>query len=718
MNPKHNRIKPCFVPALAVIVAVIAGLLLVRPTLGKGWDGAERLDEKSISDRTVDANAELKRDGTIRIGVLANRGVQKCFEEWEPTASYLAQNLFPLKFEIIPLGFNEIITAVRERRVSYVVANSSYYALLEYHGLAHRIATLQVPGTREPLSCFGGVIFTRADRSDIVHLRDLRRMRFAAVDSNSMGGWHAAMGEMIESELDPYGDFSSLTFEGTHDAVVKAVLSGLADAGTVRSTQLERMAREGTLLLGQIRVINSKSSLYPRYPYLLSTRLYPEWPFAALSDTDSILSKRISIALLKMDKDDSAARSVSGAGWTIPQDYAVVHELLRVLRLPPYERIGEVTIRQALRQYWPGVAGAVLLLLLSFGFGFRVTRLNRKIRDIAESLRESEEKFRALVENANDIIYSLSSQGIFTYVSPNWTEILGHDTTEVVGKSLVPFVHPDDMAAFELFFRKVVESGKRQGGVEYRVLHKNGTWKWHTSNASPKHRVGGTVAEYVGVAHDITMRREAEERIRALLAEKEVLLKEVHHRLKNNMNTVKSILVLQAETLEDGKAKEALKDAGSRVQSMAVLYDKLYRSEDLREMPVADYLSRMVDDIVVLFPNGHTVTVVKRIGDFAIDVKKMTSLGIMLNELVTNAMKHAFNGNGKGQITVEVTKKNGRVTFIFEDNGCGIPGSVNLDDEATTGFGLRLVGLLAGQLKGVVRVDRGMGARFVVEFDA
>jgi PAS domain S-box-containing protein len=124
------------------------------------------------------------------------------------------------------------------------------------------------------------------------------------------------------------------------------------------------------------------------------------------------------------------------------------------------------------------------------------------------ALRESEERFRSYVEKANDIIYALTPEGKFSYVSPNWTEILGHDVTEVQGKSFIPFMHPDDLEACSDFFQKVMIHGQKQSGIEYRVKHKNGKWRWHTSSASPLKDDKGNVLSFIGVAHDITQMKE------------------------------------------------------------------------------------------------------------------------------------------------------------------------------------------------------------------
>ncbi len=340
-------------------------------------------------------------DHIIRIGVLANRGYEICLQEWGPTADYLTAQLAPLHFEIVPLTFDEIFQAVEERRVGFIAANPSYYAFLEYHGLVLRIATLQTPGDPTPQSLFGGVIFTRAEREDVQELAHLRGKRFAAVDAQSLGGWHAAWREFTDQGMRPEKEFEQLLFCGTHDAVVKAVLSGEADAGTVRSTQLERMARENLLDMDRIKILHSTSGKHPEYPYRLSTRLYPEWPLASLRHTPPHLSKRISVALLMMSEDDPAARSLRAAGWAIPQVYADVHELLRVLRMPPYDQEGVVSLRQVLRQYWAPVSLTATLLLALALFGVYTTHANRRIRKTDAELREVNRQLDEALKHAH-----------------------------------------------------------------------------------------------------------------------------------------------------------------------------------------------------------------------------------------------------------------------------------------------------------------------------
>lgn len=337
----------------------------------------------------------------VKIGVLANRGYDIAMQEWGPTAEYLNRELSPLQFTIIPLDFDEINDEVKAQNVSFLSANPSVYTYLEYYGLAQRIATLQVPGDPDPLPVFGGVIFTRSDRNDITDLGDLKGKSFAAVDPTSLGGWHAAWAELKEAGINPKNDFSSLIFTGTHDASALSVLSGDADAGTVRSSQLERMDKEGKINLSDITVLNSQKTRYPHYPYLLSTPLYPEWPFAAINGTDQELSKDVAVALLRMEVDDPAAKSIRGAGWAVPQDHTTVHELLKSLSLPPYDQFGKPTLEEVLNQYWQTILAIILGIIILVILLIYTLRTKGNLRTALVQVQESE---RALRESKQELL--------------------------------------------------------------------------------------------------------------------------------------------------------------------------------------------------------------------------------------------------------------------------------------------------------------------------
>jgi len=181
------------------------------------------------------------------------------------------------------------------------------------------------------------------------------------------------------------------------------------------------------------------------------------------------------------------------------------------------------------------------------------------------------------------------------------------------------------------------------------------------------------------------------------------------------MNTIKGLLFLQADGTKDSAIAAILHDAENRVQIMMILYDKLYCSSDFRGMQSRSYLGTLVDDIIANFPNNSIVKVDKKIEDFYIKVNILLPLGIIINEILTNMMKYAFTGRGSGVINVSISLNGSYVTFILSDNGNGIPDSVSFEN--STGFGLTLVNMLTQQIGGTIRIERGIGTKFILEFD-
>jgi PAS domain S-box-containing protein len=347
---------------------------------------------------------------TIRIGVLANRGAEECLTRWQPTAAYLDRHLPGMRFEVVPLGFHEVDDRVASGRVHFIITNPAQYAKLEFAGKAYRIAGFLVPSVAGPQRVYGGVIFTRADRRDIRSLADLKGKRFAAVDSESLGGWLCARRELHAAHMDPYRDFAELRFIGTHDGVIQSVLSGSSDAGTARSSQIEKMAAEGKVDLRSIRVLPGTSRPAAGYPFLVSTRLYPEWPFAAVEGTDEGLSRRVAVALLTMENVDPAAKASGGSGWTIPADYSEVHGLLRELHLDPYRDQGRVTPGMVLSLYWPHLLAAAVAVFIISLFAVRSWRLNRRLKGSMEELSLRTTALNASTEQLRQANLELSSE--------------------------------------------------------------------------------------------------------------------------------------------------------------------------------------------------------------------------------------------------------------------------------------------------------------------
>ncbi|HPJ43475.1 MAG TPA: PAS domain S-box protein [Spirochaetota bacterium] len=329
-------------------------------------------------------------------------------------------------------------------------------------------------------------------------------------------------------------------------------------------------------------------------------------------------------------------------------------------------------------------------------------------------ISKREEKYRRIFENIQDCYYEVTlNDNTIAEISPSIEFVSNgqYRREELIGKHMSFFY--SDMMDRDSFLKQISERGSV---TDYEIPLKNRDGSIMPCSFSSKliYDENGCPERIIGIMRNITERKRFDENVAKLLKEKELLLKEVHHRIKNNMNTIYGLLALQAESASEPAAVSAIKDAASRVNSMMILYDKLYRSHDVTALPVNIYIPSLVDEIVMNFPNSKMVKIEKYMDEFVLDVKIIQPLGIIINELMTNIMKYAFTGMEQGIITISISKDSGIVTVMIKDNGKGIPESVDFNN--SRGFGLMLVQLLAKQLKGDVRIERQNGTAVILEF--
>ncbi len=470
----------------------------------------------------------------IRIGVLAKRGNEATLKRWQPLVDYLQGKVPGRNFSIVPLSFEELSPAVRDKELDFVLTNSSYYITLEREHGVTRIATLRNQVSGGPvLNSFGGVIFTRRERADIETIADLRGKRFAAVDELSFGGWQMAWLEMLRHDFEPGDELGKLLFAGTHDAVVYDVLKGVVDAGTVRTDTLERMQLEGKLELGEIKVINPKR--YDDFPLLISTPLYPEWPFAKLRGTADALAHDVALALIEMPEGGAVAQGMGIAGWTIAQDYSDVDRALRELRVGPYEGIGQFTLRDVLMRYWYGWLLLYLLLMLAAARMIYLRRMhdvelkrsealeevvelrNRELATAAE-LEQAEAFSRSLLESTAEGIFGIDRENIVTFVNPATAQLLGYQLEELRGEKIHALVHhsyPDGSPYPEEAcpMRRAVTEGVPQYNSNEVLWRKDGSALPVAYSSTPVYRDGEITGAVVAFT-DISDIRETEAALR------------------------------------------------------------------------------------------------------------------------------------------------------------------------------------------------------------
>ncbi len=344
--------------------------------------------------------------------------------------------------------------------------------------------------------------------------------------------------------------------------------------------------------------------------------------------------------------------------------------------------------------------------------------LRQKLTEAA--VRESESRLRTLSDNLpGGIVYQVdfgseNRERRFTYISGG-VEMLHGVSAEAVladpGSLYGQFPEEERRRISDL--EDAALGSMSRFYVEARFRKPDGTERWGLLSSMPRKMPNGHVV-WDGIEIDITELKKAEENSARLLREKELVLKEVHHRIKNNLAAVESILRLQADLRTDPESRTILEDAAGRVISMETLYDRLYRAGDFGRLSVREYLESLLPEIMRCHARSEGIRTVLDSGEFELDSRTLSTLGILIYELANNALKHAFEGRMEGTISVSAALEEDRVRIVLADDGIGLPASVSID--TSTGFGMRLVGLLAEQLKGGIRVERDRGTRYILEF--
>ncbi len=346
-------------------------------------------------------------------------------------------------------------------------------------------------------------------------------------------------------------------------------------------------------------------------------------------------------------------------------------------------------------------------------FGTHIDITERKLTE--EALQASEAKYRQLYESIMDAIVLIDMDGMILYSNAVFQKMLGYSPCELSTLNNRNLTSEESLEMEkELYAGQILERGFSDI-YEKEYVRKDGSLCPVEIRYFLLKDKENNPSSMWAIVRDITERKHAEEKIQALLAEKELILKEVHHRIKNNMSTIGSLLSLQAQSMIEPSAISALEDAKNRVQSTMVLYDRLYHSSNFTAISAKDYLSSLIDDIVANFPNAHRIKLEKNIQDFTLDAKRLQAIGIIINELITNIMKYAFTGIDTGTISMSATNVDGHITIGIHDDGNGMP--LSLTFENSPGFGLMLIKVLTEQLEGSVRIEREKGTKIVLEFE-
>jgi two-component sensor histidine kinase len=284
---------------------------------------------------------------------------------------------------------------------------------------------------------------------------------------------------------------------------------------------------------------------------------------------------------------------------------------------------------------------------------------------------------------------------------------------KLVGKKVNEMLIADDPHNIK-FTKEFIENNYRIENYESHEIDSYGNPVFMVNNASGIIKDNKLIGVW-GTQTDVTQRKIAEDKLLKSLQEKEVLLKEIHHRVKNNLQIVSSLLKLQSSYIKDKKMLEILKDSQERVASMAFIHQKLYQSKDLAHINFADYLKMLTSHLIQSFgASSRGIQIKLKTDDIDMSIDDAVPCGLIINELVTNSFRHAFPDEQRGIIEISVKKEKGKYELFISDNGIGMKTHIDVNNAAS--FGLKLVNTLVKQLKGEIKMDHGKGTSFRINF--
>ncbi|GEM_PF-1875431 len=462
---------------------------------------------------TTAAAVSSEIEKTLVLGVLALRPKPDTVARWQPLADYLEKAVEGYKVRLLPLNHNEIQEAIQSKKVDLLLTNPAHFIdLRTKNNLTGALATLVLKERGIPLSSFGGVVFTRSNDSSINSLEELEGRTIACVGTKGVYASYLIQAfELHKIGIDLSEDAQLKITGMPQDLVVEAVLSGKADAGFVRSGMIEELASEGKLKLSDLKVLNKQKN--GCYPFLVSTPLYPEWPFVAMPHLPEDVSRMVARALLGIESNSKTAKACNIHGFTIPADYQPVESLLRELRLPPFD----APIRFKISDVWKSYKGWIIAVLstaaASILLSVQLILSNRRLLLAKTETNRKENYLRTLINAIPDLVWFKDPDGVFIYCNLRFESLLGKREAEIIGKTDYDFVPTELADLFRKNDRRAIEKG---GSVinEERLtfacdMHKELLETIRTPIYDSKNQLLGVL----GVGRDITGRKMIEEQL-------------------------------------------------------------------------------------------------------------------------------------------------------------------------------------------------------------
>lgn len=339
------------------------------------------------------------------------------------------------------------------------------------------------------------------------------------------------------------------------------------------------------------------------------------------------------------------------------------------------------------------------------------------VRDVTErvkaqrALKESEELFRTIFEQSASGMVQIDLNGKVLKVNQEACDMLGYTEKELLNQDYLSLTHPDDIEKEKQRVDELYKQKSKKLNFDMRFIHKNGNVIWAIVSASLIVNIDGEPVSAIVSINNITERIMAEKQLEKNLREKEILIREVHHRVKNNMQVISAILSLQADEIGDERLSSILDECQRRVHSMSKVHEMMYRTRDLEHLDMAEYAHELIQSLKNMYPlQDRGISIIEDCKDVYMNLNQAIPSGIIMNEFISNAMKHAFPKSRKGKIEVKLEKKNSNIHMTVSNDGVPLPKSFNIEEP--TSLGLEIVNLLTKQLNGDIEVKSDEGGTY------
>lgn len=334
-----------------------------------------------------------------------------------------------------------------------------------------------------------------------------------------------------------------------------------------------------------------------------------------------------------------------------------------------------------------------------------------------KELKKRERLLSLVTDNMLNVVGQIDAEGTFQYISPSIKTILGFESEEILGENVFKFInltHPDDQLKVGSAF-KDAQAFYAPGGVQHRFKRADGRYIWVESLGNPlfdeKNQYKGVVFSMT----DIDSLKVAEENFRTSLEEKELLLRELHHRVKNNMQIISSLLSLQTQHIKDERDLKIFESSQNRVKTMSLIHDELYSSQDFSHINLSEYIHNITKELLTShIEDPGRVKLTVNVEDVRMELETAIPLGLLINEIVANSVNHAFPNDQKGEIIVELKRDGDAFILKMSDDGVGIPEDIDFEKAETLGF--QLINSLTNQLDGQIEMHSNNGTSFIVKF--